>query len=355
MFTVLWIDDRHDHENIFKKQAKKLGIQLVCVDNYISGEKWIEANKTICRAVILDVECKLASDSNSANIETFRTRADITRLCNIYKIPLYIFTGYDADKINEMLHWSNETAYFKADSAFFLRKLVSDLENSTIGQLEKKYSKILEFAAPKKEELLRVMLGIKQGDYMNNGLLNEMRKVLEWLICGYLYEYGLNSFQEISLADARYYLLHVNEENNSILPDYIRYSIQACENAVQEGSHADLRVDKDVKSGDAPYLIESTFNNLLNILCWAKSLPQDEVKKNEILHVINSICKTTPINEVGLVKQDSNGTYYINECKINPRNGEDLTNRTIRINSWGLNNKHKDTYTYFTKDYDILS
>lgn len=361
MFTVLWIDDLHDQQYIFKKEAKYKGIQLICVDNYIAGEKWLEANKNICRAVILDVECKLASDSSTANIETFRTRTDITKLCNIYNIPLYIFTGYDyedADKIKDVLRWNNEIAYCKSESAAFLDKLVSDLENTTIGQLEKKYSEILEFAAPKKEELLRVMLGIKQGDSKNTDHLNNMRKIIEWIFDSYLNEYGFVPSAILSskgkvVSESRKFIEAVNKVNKSIVPDYIHFALQACENATQEGSHNNLCVEEDVKIGKAPYLIESTLNNLLTILWWVKSLPTESAAKEVLLDLLGK----TGVYREGLIQIDDNRQYYVEinaeKIKVQPKNKKLEIGIKILIKSSGVN-KDDDGYNYYSNTYDIV-
>ena len=60
-----------------------------------------------------------------------------------------------------------------------------------------------------------------------------------------------------------------------VIPAYIQRSFHSAVTIANEGSHR-LKIDEDTKDGTAPYLVQSTVFELLNILVWLQTLSIDE-------------------------------------------------------------------------------
>lgn len=372
MHNILWIDDEHQKLGGLKVIAKsKYGLLIHGVDNYKDGINWLKNHSTTCRAVVLDIECKETRNTSVA-IEAFDDWSEITRLCAKYNdIPWFVYTGLEEEDIPSDIRGAlNFAARGRNEKPFYIKsvdnvweKVYEHIENTLVGQLEKKYSEILGFIGnSEREKLLRVMISIAEGDTRNTSCMNDMRQVLEWLTI-YLANYGFLP-RGSELSDMRHYMVLLNDVGlDEIIPKYIRYTVQACENATQEGSHNGIKdgiqVTKAIGMGRAPYLIESTLNNVLTILHWAMLLPTEEKEKNEIL---KSIKPHVAREEGGLQYNQDYNFYYVNDCKINYNSyrgdlSEAVGRRTIVYKKVlnKKNNNYNDEPKYFTKNFEITN
>lgn len=369
MHNILWIDDEHQKLGGLKVIAKsKYGLLIHGVDNYKDGINWLKNHSTTCRAVVLDIECKETRNTSVA-IEAFDDWSEITRLCAKYNdIPWFVYTGLDEEDIPSDIRGAlNFAAKGRNEKPFYIKsvdnvweKVHDVIENTLEGQLEKKYSEIFEFVGDDgREKLLRVMLSIADNNTKNTSCMNDMRKVLEWLTT-YLMDYGILPVGS-GLSDMRHYMVCLNDARlDEIIPKYIRYTMQACENVTQEGSHDGtkdgIQVSKALEAGRAPYLIESTLNNVLTILHWAMLLPTDEVAKSNIL----DLTQPHVTREIGELKYNEYYDYFhVNDCKIVPYN-EDLSEligrKTIiykRVPNRGYRRNEYIEPQYFAKRYEI--
>ena len=377
MYKVLWIDDEHEKFDGFKELAAEgydLDLENNSFDNYEDGLDWLKRNLHNCAAVILDVHCKVSRNA-AANVTSFSdSLEEISLLCNENNIPRFVLTAGSSQSeefsqiekwfLSRKAEWASKNYYHKPDDyKLLLEDIQKAISNSLRRRLEKKYSKILDFIGnSEREKLLRVMISIAEGDTMNTSCMNDMRQVLEWLTI-YLANYGFLP-RGSELSDMRHYMVLLNDVGlDEIIPKYIRYTVQACENATQEGSHNGIKdgiqVTKAIGMGRAPYLIESTLNNVLTILHWAMLLPTKEDEKNEILE---SIKPHVAREEGGLQYNQDYNFYYVNDCKINYNShrgdlSEAVGRRTIVYKKVlnKKNNNYNDEPKYFTKNFEITN
>jgi hypothetical protein len=226
-----------------------------------------------------------------------------------------------------------------------------------------------------KDALLKLLyedvnIKLMEGDSSYNNL-NGYRKITEW-ICSYLHAYGLikNYVGPNQLAALMRRIAikedMLDEEDNSgayeyIIPPYVNYSMQACNNAAQSGSHQQSQTTRNFNAGLAPYLDKSVLYNLLNVLYWALSLPKN---KDEILGRLAEIKGTIDVEGekqyyIGLTSrvEKTDGVYHITKCKINPPKGQshiDLEDLEITIKSVGKN-QGSSVFLFYTNDYEIKS
>lgn len=373
MYKVLWIDDEHEKFDGFKELAAEnydLNLDNNSFDNYEDGLDWLRRNLQDCVAVILDVHCK-ANKNAAANVTSFSDNLmkDMLPFCLENNIPWFVYTAGSSQSeefsqiekwfLSRKAEWASKNYYHKPDDyKLLLEDIQKAISNSLRRQLEKKYSEIFEFVGhAKKENLLEVMLSIAIGNTRSTSHMNRMRQVLEWLT-KYLVDYGFLP-EGSGLSDLRHYMVSLNDVGlDDIIPKYIRYTMQTCENVTQEGSHDGTRdgiqVSKALEEGRAPYLIESTLNNLLTILYWGMLLPTDEKGKNELLNRIND---HLTIEEGELKYNESSKYYFVNDCKL-PYNAN-LANR--KGNKTKIYNKtsnrdytsDNDQPKYFSYNYDV--
>ncbi len=375
MYTVLWIDDEFRNFKGFIRKAYNLGLDVTksSFDNYEEGIEWLKCNKNDCAAIILDVHCKAKKDS-AANVDSYSdSLEEISLLCNENNIPRFVWTGGSSQAkefsdierwfLKRKAEWASKNYYTKnADDETLLEDILKAISSNPRRRLEKKYSDILSFVGEnEREKLLRVMISIAEGDTRNTSCMNEMRQVLEWLTA-YLADYGFLP-RGSELSEMRHYMVLLNDVGlDEIIPKYIRYTMQACENATQEGSHNStkdgIRVTSAVETGQAPYLIESTLNNVLTILHWAKLLPTDETGKKKILDTV----KPHIAREEGKLQYNLYcDFYYVNDCKLDYNSYKGDLSEAVGMQTLVYNkvrNKRKKDYhnepTYYTKNYDIL-
>lgn len=373
MYKVLWIDDEHASQRGFTQEAFNAELDLYdsTFDNYEDGLEWLKRNQKECSAVILDVHCK-ANKNAAANVTSFsNSLEDIWSLCKANNIPWFVYSAGSSQTEDFLLieklmlgrkaEWASKNYYDKPnDYELLFEDIQKAISSNPRRQLEKKYNKIFEFVGEaKKENLLNVMLGIANGNMRTTSYMNDMRKVLEWLTT-YLIDYGILPVGS-GLSDMRHYMVCLNDARlDEIIPKYIRYTMQACENVTQEGSHDGtkdgIQVSKALEAGRAPYLIESTLNNVLTILHWAMLLPTDEVAKSNIL----DLTQPHVTREIGELKYNEYYDYFhVNDCKIVPYN-EDLSEligrKTIiykRVPNRGYRRNEYIEPQYFAKRYEI--
>lgn len=371
MYTVLWIDDEHSNNLGLKKKAYRLGLDFTksSFDNYANGIEWLNSNLQDCAAVILDVHCK-ENKNAAANVTSFSNNLlTVASLCQNNNIPWFVltagssqteeFTHIERFQLNHKLEWASKVYYTKnEDEDILFDDIQKAISSNPRRQLEKKYSEIFEFVGPaKKENLLEVMLSIANGNTRSTSHMNRMRQVLEWLT-KYLVDYGFLP-EGSGLSDLRHYMVSLNDVGlDDIIPKYIRYTMQTCENVTQEGSHDGTRdgiqVSKAIEEGRAPYLIESTLNNLLTILYWGMLLPTDEKGKSELLNRIND---HLTIEEGELKYNESSKYYFVNDCKL-PYNANLANCKGNRTKIYKKTSNHdytgdNDQPEYFSYRYEV--
>jgi hypothetical protein len=303
-YQILWIDDQPNDKFIIEAEDYDLDIHVETC--YNDGIEWLRTNLDNCYAVILDVKCKITNDPKEvARREAFKEKwLDVVQLCSQRKqIPWFVYTAGDYEGIEALqVMIPSRQFYNKPDDRVELFKnIVQAIELNDMAIAVKKYGDVLNFYYSLQDSddivkpLFRVIKIVEENDYKNTSAFNDMRKALGWCVA-YMREHGIFPQELTRMSSATYYLNNINDTNfcrkrnvkprKDIVPDYIRYSFEICEDICNNGSHGkmegstddtnNLIVDSIVSKGNAPYLIRSTFYELMNILDWCKKLPTSE-------------------------------------------------------------------------------
>lgn len=293
-YKVLWIDDVQNEEFIIEAESYDLDIeQKLC---YNDGIAWLKENRDFCSAVILDVNCKIsAGDDEAPSITAFSNCFHkIINMCSAERgqIPWFVYTAGDYDGVSMLdnflpadLPWLEGKKYYSkpADRKELLSAIKRFVYVSDFVKIIDAYKDIFTAFPEKKERLLKLINGgIIQNNSKDASLLNESRKMLEYMM-NYMRNHGLFPEHVNTLSNTQYYLGQIARKNELLVPKYISWGFTLCIETTQNGSHESqspesvepkLTVDAEVSAGKYPYMIRSIVYELLHLLSWIKTLPQ---------------------------------------------------------------------------------
>lgn len=362
-YRVVWIDDEWDEQLDFIKWCKSVhDIEIVAFKTSKEGMVAFESSLHSWDAVLLDVEVYNESENEVASAKGFQS--SITKISSLEHrrtVPYFISTGKDAIKNNHVFLAQYDRVYIKGDDD---EELIADLKAQADAQVETqiryRYNDLFSWL-PIPDELLNILMYIESNRPQNVDCLNAVRKMLEWVrnLC---IERGLlpDSVTELNMFSR----LLCDKSMKKGVPIYVQRSLHSCVTVSQEGSHL-LSIDKAMKGGEAPYLLRSTVFELLNVLYWCKSLPNDadsiEAMRNKIISLITATKQETSTPDVfeGVIEQDSNRNYFCGEYLLNYRDMqyEDI-GKKIKIKKCAENKQErtKDSYSYFVtkQNFEIL-
>ena len=335
---ALWIDDDPSQPFINHAAKEEYGIGIVVKECYEDGIAWLKQNRDKCDAVILDVNCKISNDPNeSPSMDSFRDKANsVYSICEEGDsfIPWYIYTGggYEGMKYIESIvpkrDWARKRYYNKpSDRNILLTDIVEMTSEREDVQIRKKYSDIIRFCPDEYADvIIKVAEIIEENKTAEKSVFNEMRGVLGWTM-QYGKEHGLFPEPIKSIASCNSFLKQLDDD---IIPAYIQTKYNACVESTQNGSHDSsegerLKVRKDVLEGNAPYLIRSTFFELLDVLTWFQTLPTDNIGIQNLYDKIKE--KKVPLDDVyGILQKIDERTYICKDegtglvCEVSGKN-----------------------------------
>lgn len=276
---VLWVEDTPELLQGFQNDIEEEDeIEFVIKRDASNAVEYLENNIEKLSAAVLDIESFINEDSTEETKSSFcRVRDKILELKHRNPIQYFAFTGkakYLKDEKGFKEEYKCEIFdknYQTIEAEKRLREMVS---NHVIAKISNKYGKVFQLSSEIQMDLLHILMIVEDRETRNADVYNKIRKVLDWVM-GYCYNIGLSQieFSGSNLADCSRFL--GSKEMGKIVPVYIQRSFHSCIEIANDGSHR-LTIDKDTKDGAAPYLIQSTVFELLNILNWLKSLPIDE-------------------------------------------------------------------------------
>ena len=276
---VLWVEDTPELLQGFQNDIEEEDeIEFVIKRDASNAVEYLENNIEKLSAAVLDIESFINEDSTEETKSSFcRVRDKILELKHRNPIQYFAFTGkakYLKDEKGFKEEYKCEIFdknYQTIEAEKRLREMVS---NHVIAKISNKYGKVFQLSSEIQMDLLQILMIVEDRETRNADVYNKIRKVLDWVM-GYCYNIGLSQieFSGSNLADCSRFL--GSKEMGKIVPVYIQRSFHSCIEIANDGSHR-LTIDKDTKDGAAPYLIQSTVFELLNILNWLKSLPIDE-------------------------------------------------------------------------------
>ena len=276
---VLWVEDTPELLQGFQNDIEEEDeIEFVIKRDASNAVEYLENNIEKLSAAVLDIESFINEGSTEETKSSFcRVRDKILELKHRNPIQYFAFTGkakYLKDEKGFKEEYKCEIFdknYQTIEAEKRLREMVS---NHVIAKISNKYGKVFQLSSEIQMDLLQILMIVEDRETRNADVYNKIRKVLDWVM-GYCYNIGLSQieFSGSNLADCSRFL--GSKEMGKIVPVYIQRSFHSCIEIANDGSHR-LTIDKDTKDGAAPYLIQSTVFELLNILNWLKSLPIDE-------------------------------------------------------------------------------
>lgn len=146
-----------------------------------------------------------------------------------------------------------------------------------------------------------------------------------------------------------------NKSLQSLVPLHIQRSFHSTSSICNEGSHR-LVVDQLVKEGKAPYLVQSTVLEFLNILFWLKDMPKTLERREYLKCVVEELLKDDEpqIEDYEgkdfVVEQDEKNNFHCGQCRLSFKAAQSFKGKTVTLFDVTENNaKSKDNYPYFAK------
>ena len=366
MITVLWIDDQ-PNDSFMDEAFDKYDIEIFNHTNVDDGIKELIAptDSRVYDAIILDANCRRHNDEEEPRVVTLNYAfSELNK--NGITIPWFVYSGggFEGEAMIDHFVDSQERSYDKknwyhkpterVDMYESIKEVVS---HSDIYKLKEQYSDIFQFY-PNKNELVKILKFLEKEKNNDPDVYNLIRKELEWIM-DYCYDSGL-------LLDKLGNKQTDSEKKNGLnncscllskhpsVPIYIQRSFHSTVQISNDGSHR-LEIDTLVKSGEAPYLNKSTILELLNIIRWVKTLPQDEEGRKKLREVTTqSLNRLLPPDDYNgkemVVEQDEDGNFHCGECLLSYKSAQWNKGKIVILSDVDNNEKStKDKYPYFAQ------
>ncbi len=367
--VVFWIDEAPRKDVL--QRLNHAGMQVYTADSYEDGIEWLSNpnNCSICDAVLLDVNCKTRHSDTCETPASFRDNAyRVINICESGRryIPWFVFTsaaGYDTSLLQAIPHreWTRQTYYNKETDQ---QRLVDDIrlltrETDNIS-LRQRYEGLFHLCTDEttRIRLQDILVKLESGmHYTDVTLFNDIRKMLAFTMV-YGKAHGLFSEDIDTIRAAYKCLAQLRELDPQAVPSYIPTNYYALMDMVNNGSHSAqedtegglLVVDRDVLSGNAPYLTRVAVYQLLTILNWLRTLPTEKTQ----IEALRSRMSTLIGNPLAwyegrecYLECDDSGTWHYGQCAIRVREGFEVDETTLVI----LQRVQANTNPYTKKRY----
>lgn len=290
MIEVLWIDDECKNQDVLTDMGKGFvdlayvyGIKITPMLTYKEGIDAIKKSPLRWSAVILDIHNQKATTGKASDdFDDAREQIISFKAQHNQREP-YIFV-LSGNKQYQTEHstirkpnYCQKNIYDKSGEDYkILFKDILKIKNlSDLYKCQEQYKDVLKIAKHLSEETWEKMMGLLleitvKDERKNADLINRMRKVLENVMtalkgCGYKF---FTTTNEGSLNELSVYI-----GKDETIPIYIQRAFHTLTNISQDGSHSEsishkLKVDYDVSTLKAPYLLRSCLYELCNILIW---------------------------------------------------------------------------------------
>lgn len=276
---VLWVENEPERLKNFKRDIEEDDtIELVIRKDAETAVQYLKDNIEKLSAAVLDIESFINPKSDEETKTSFcRVRDCIKELAYRNPIEYFAFTG-KGKYLDDVKGFKEEYQCEIFDKNFqgveaedYLRAIV---DRHIIAKISGKYKPAFGLSRDIQMDLLQILMILENHDYRNADVYNKIRKVLDWVM-DYCYKIGLSQveFTGTNLNDCSKFL--GSPLMLEIIPAYIQRSFHSAVTIANEGSHR-LKIDEDTKDGAAPYLVQSTVFELLNILVWLQTLGVNE-------------------------------------------------------------------------------
>lgn len=367
--NVLWIDDKPNEA--FMDNAYNQGIVITSVENVDAGiEKLLEHTSSF-DAIILDANC-LSHKADDPSIPEVSALQYALRKITEKRItlPWFVYSGggFEGEQSISILVKGYERPYDDHDwyrkpverNALF-DKIKQVIPKMSEYKIKDKYSDILCWY-PRPKELIEILRFVEEGKFNDPDVFAKIRTELEF-ITKRCKEVGLlqQSFPEISLKDCSVFLCQKALEENDFVKIHVQASFRSAVNICNEGSH-ELKIKEYVRSGNAPYLVQSTVYEFLNILTWFGTLPSTEegmeVMRMDVKEALENnssdgdkefkTLKRQYESETVIVEKDDDGICHCGDCLVSSRDATPYIGKEVKLCSIKKNTREtKDRYPLF--------
>lgn len=285
-YKILWIDDQYELLCDLMERCEVVnGFEITKCRFAKEGMKTFESYLEEWSAVVLDAKVLMESLDEVPNLSGLRYCRDrINELKPRRYVPMFVFTGQPDLISNELFENMVDKYYSKGDDDDqLIGDIISAADQQEATQIIHKHQIVFDTWPESKHDLLRILKVLEKEDWINNSVFNDIRKVLTDVMKR-LFDRGILSvlpnatnLNECSRMLGQPYM-------EMIIPVYVQRSIHSCVSVTNSGSHR-TQSDKDVKDGNAPYLVRSMTFELLNILQWCKNLPPESDRQKTTKNV----------------------------------------------------------------------
>jgi hypothetical protein len=270
-YKVLWIDDECKAEKslAFITTAEQDGILITDYEVVEDGIKALSENLNDWDSVILDAKCfDKSTDETPDTIGLYNAIIEITKLSAKRPVPWFVLTGQpdrlsDAEFTKTLGGRIPYNKNIEADKEKLFNDIKTEADKSLETQIRHEHAGIFATNVDK-AIVLNLLIALKTKDSKNPAHLNDIRKIMEDIfdecIAKGIISSSITKFNERSIALC-------DRSMQAIVPVYVQRNIHSVVEITQAGSHR-TRIDSDIRTGLAPYLISSTILELLNIILW---------------------------------------------------------------------------------------
>lgn len=323
--NVLWIDDQPNDAFLDKAYAK--GIDIKVEKNVDAGIEAILAPTSSFDAIILDANCVSHKKDDPRIPDVCALQYALRCISeNRIQLPWFVYSGggFSGEESISVLVKGYERPYDNVDwykkplqMNELFDKILQVVPFAKEFQAKQKHAELFSWY-PNQKELLDIIMYVENDNLNNPSVFNKIRKELDWVM-DECYNYGLLylPYSGSDLARCSRCLSH--NDMQKYVPLHVQRSFHSATSISNDGSHR-LKVDELVKSGKAPYLVQSIVFELLNILHWLKNFPQSdegkELQKDKAKDLaLRVLCRDYEGKDMEVTK-DENGFYHCGDCLL---------------------------------------
>lgn len=321
---VLWIDDNPTEFLEFLDDAFDEGIDIDknkdVYKTVNAGLQALENRNNLYEAIILDANCKIENESESAHLKALSHA-----IVGLYKrgidIPWFVYTGGGYEGKEGLRHiipqefrsWDEKIWYDKPDDEDELFAAIKKAVcNSKIYKLKHKFPEAFKLCPT--QELADLLFKIEEQNFgRNEDVANKLRCILDSAICDYLLKHGIYARDKFASSNKiKECSLFFGEDKDYIYaPHHVQISFRFLSDFCNPASHGAEQTQKrpnkiraEIMAGSAPYINITAINAAMSIFHWVASFDtENEEEMNPIKLFFSEIADR--INEKEKAKKKS--------------------------------------------------
>ena len=306
-YKILWIDDEHEGMKGFKGDAKFHEIQLVSYKSRNEGLSELKKNYPIYDGVLLDAKFFENEDDVKGSEDTFnvhRVKEELLKLPK--KFEVFVLTG-QAEAFEDKTFNQAFTKVYKKANDDDVERLFNDIKQAADQledtQIRHKYNRVFDVCTERYigETAAHEFLDLLLYNGCESDKLNQLRKIIEDLFIAFnKYDLLPTEFIKpyVAISPTSKFLCGIDQSertteiykkfklnDESILPDVIRYYLRNITHITQSGSHRSY-VDTHINNLKTPYLYQSVLYQLLDVVVWFKQYIDSKPKAKNWVNLL---------------------------------------------------------------------